>query len=76
MEGCELKFTDDALNAIARKALDKGTGARGLRSIIEQVMLDIMYDLPSQPKGSKIVITDDIVNGNRKRYEVPDSKSA
>jgi len=76
MESCELKFTDDALRAIAKRAMKKGTGARGLRSIIEEVMLDIMYDLPEQPKGSKIVVTDDIVTGERPYYDLPDSKSA
>src|SRR5690606_8076583 len=51
MENAELTFTDDALKAIARKAMAKGTGARGLRSIMEQSMLDIMFDLPDQPQG-------------------------
>ena len=46
MENCELDFTDKALQRVAAKAMEKGTGARGLRSILEQVMLDIMYDLP------------------------------
>ncbi|MCP4082550.1 MAG: ATP-dependent Clp protease ATP-binding subunit ClpX [Planctomycetaceae bacterium] len=76
MEGCELIFTDDALNSIASQAISKGTGARGLRSILENVMLDIMYDLPDQPKGSKVVITEEIVNGDRKLFEIPESKSA
>ncbi len=76
MEDCELKFSDDALNAIARKAMDKGTGARGLRSIVEEVMLDIMYDLPEKAKGTKVVVTEDIVSGERSFFDVPDSKSA
>ncbi|GAG90261.1 unnamed protein product, partial [marine sediment metagenome] len=46
MEDCKLEFTDDALLAIARRALKKETGARGLRSIMEDVMLDVMFDLP------------------------------
>lgn len=76
MEGCELIFTDDALNVIANKAINKGTGARGLRSIMENVMLDIMYDLPEQPKGSKVVITEEVVLGDRKLFDMPESRSA
>ncbi len=74
MEGCELVFTDDAMKVVASKAIQKGTGARGLRSIMESVMLDIMYDLPEQPKGSKFVITEEIVMGDR--FQLPESKSA
>ena len=51
MEDCQLEFTESALQAIATKALDKGTGARGLRSIVEHVMVDIMFELPDQPKA-------------------------
>ena len=76
MENCDLKFTDDALTAIAKQALDKGTGARGLRSIVERVMLDIMYELPDQPKGSKIVIDESIVKGDTPPFLLPESKSA
>ena len=61
MENCELDFTEGALKKIAAKATEKGTGARGLRSILEQVMLDIMYDLPDQAKGSKIVVDEETV---------------
>ena len=76
MENCELRFTDESLHSIAQKALDKGTGARGLRAIVEEVMLDVMYELPDQPKGSKFVITDDVVRGERGMFDVPESKSA
>ena len=76
MEGCELIFTDDALDVIATKAIGKGTGARGLRSILEYVMLDIMYDLPDQPKGTKVVITEDVVLGDHRLFDLPESKSA
>ena len=62
MENCDLKFTEGALKMIAAQALEKGTGARGLRSIIEKVMLDIMYDLPDKPKGTKIVIDEETVD--------------
>jgi ATP-dependent Clp protease ATP-binding subunit ClpX len=68
MEDCTLEFSETALNAIAHKAVVKGTGARGLRSIVEQTMLEIMYELPDQPKGSKFVIDDDIVMGRRKMF--------
>jgi len=78
MENCELKFTDEALKKIAARALDKETGARGLRSIMEQIMLDIMYDLPDQPKGSKILIDDQVVDQglNPIPFKMPESKSA
>ena len=76
MENCDLSFTDEALQLVARRAQDKGTGARGLRSIIEQVMLDIMFDLPEQPKGSKIVIDGDAVKGSQQPFKMPESKSA
>jgi ATP-dependent Clp protease ATP-binding subunit ClpX len=55
LENCQLEFTDAALVAIARKATKKETGARGLRSIMEDVMLDIMFDLPDH-QGSTYVI--------------------
>ncbi len=77
MEHCELNFTDDALRAIARRAMKKDTGARGLRSIIEEVMLDIMYDLPEQEPGSNFLITEEIVDGQNKLFQLPpQSKSA
>jgi ATP-dependent Clp protease ATP-binding subunit ClpX len=76
MENCDLKFTDEALRMIARRAMDKGTGARGLRSIVEQVMLDIMFDLPDKPKGSKIVIDEKTVKGSGQSFKMPESKSA
>jgi ATP-dependent Clp protease ATP-binding subunit ClpX len=76
MEEADLSFTDNALKAIAKKAQERETGARGLRSIIEQVMLDIMFDLPEQPRGSRYVITDDIVHGKKSVFEQPQTKSA
>ncbi len=78
MEDCELKFTDGALSKIAGKAMEKGTGARGLRSILEQVMLDIMYDLPDQPKGTKVVIDEKIVSRgiDPQAFSMPETKSA
>jgi ATP-dependent Clp protease ATP-binding subunit ClpX len=77
MEEADLRFTDDALRAIAKKARERETGARGLRSIIEGVMLDIMFDLPEQPRGSRYVITDEIVQGKKPIFgEQPQTKSA
>jgi ATP-dependent Clp protease ATP-binding subunit ClpX len=78
MENCDLKFTDEALQMIARKAQEKGTGARGLRSIVEKVMLDIMYDLPDKSKGSSIVVDEKIVDAgiNPLAFKMPESKSA
>lgn len=63
MEGVELEFRDDALKAIANKAMERKTGARGLRSIVEGVLLDTMYDLPSMDDVSKVVIDDTVIRG-------------
>jgi ATP-dependent Clp protease ATP-binding subunit ClpX len=78
MEQCELSFTDEALRAIAKRALRKDTGARGLRSIIEETMLDIMYELPEQERGSQCLITEEIVEGRgaNLEFQSPKSKSA
>lgn len=76
MENCELKFTEGALHMIARKALDKGVGARGLRGILEETMLDIMYDLPDQEAGTVYTIDEAIVTGKNKLFTMPTTKSA
>jgi len=68
MEGVELEFRDDALRAIARKALERKTGARGLRTIMEQVLLDTMYDLPSMSNVSKVVVDEAVIRGEAKPY--------
>ncbi|MBF0312540.1 MAG: ATP-dependent Clp protease ATP-binding subunit ClpX [Oligoflexia bacterium] len=62
-EGMELEFESEALREVARTALKKRTGARGLRAILEQVMLDVMYDVPSNEKINKCIITKDSVLG-------------
>lgn len=62
MDGVKLEFEDDALAAVAEKALEKNSGARGLRSILEDVMLNIMYDVPSRDDIEKVIITKDCVN--------------
>ncbi|MEQ1661578.1 MAG: ATP-dependent Clp protease ATP-binding subunit ClpX [Thiobacillus sp.] len=66
MEGVELEFREDALNAIAKRALLRRTGARGLRSIIEHALLDTMYDLPSLKGVSKVVVDDGLILGEGK----------
>ena len=74
MEDAELEFTEGALSAIAEKAQQRETGARGLRSIIEHIMLDIMFDLPDQPEGEKHVVTAAMVNGHEKMFPVDEQK--
>ncbi len=66
MEGCEIEFRLEALQAIARKAMERKTGARGLRTILEHVLLDTMYDLPSMENVSKVVIDDATISGESK----------
>jgi ATP-dependent Clp protease ATP-binding subunit ClpX len=66
MEDCELEFRDEALYAVALKAMERKTGARGLRSILEQVLLDTMYDLPSLEGLSKVIVDDDVINNKSK----------
>jgi ATP-dependent Clp protease ATP-binding subunit ClpX len=73
MEGADLQFTEDALVAIARKAQEKDTGARGLRSIIEEVMLDIMFHLPEN-NGASYVIDADVVGGRKPAFPIPGAK--
>ncbi len=68
MEGVELEFREDALRAIARKALERKTGARGLRTIMEQTLLDTMYDLPSMENVAKVVVDDAVIRGEAKPY--------
>ncbi|MFZ0256050.1 MAG: ATP-dependent Clp protease ATP-binding subunit ClpX [Gammaproteobacteria bacterium] len=63
MEGSELEFREDALRAVARKAMERKTGARGLRSILEHVLLDTMYDIPSMERVRKVVIDEALVKG-------------
>ncbi|ANK59694.1 ATP-dependent Clp protease ATP-binding subunit ClpX [Loigolactobacillus backii] len=66
LDKVQLEFKPDALHAIAHEAIERNTGARGLRSIIEEVMMDIMFDLPSRDDVSKVIITKDTVNGSGK----------
>ncbi|MFS8607184.1 MAG: ATP-dependent Clp protease ATP-binding subunit ClpX, partial [Gammaproteobacteria bacterium] len=73
MEGVELEFREDALRAIAKKALQRKTGARGLRTILENVLLDTMYDLPSMTNATKVVVDDAVVTGETKPYIIYES---
>ena len=64
MEGCDVEFRDEALRAVAKKAMERKTGARGLRSIVEGTLLDTMYDLPSMDSVSKVVIDGTVISGD------------
>ena len=64
LDNVELEFTDGALQEIADQALLRGTGARGLRSILEEVLLNVMYDVPSRDDVGRVVITDEVVRDN------------
>ena len=70
-----LTFTDDALGEIVREAMKKKTGARGLRSILEDIMLDVMYDIPSMEGIEECVIEGDMVKNHRRPLLI-DKKSA
>jgi len=75
MEGVELEFRNDALKAIASRALERKTGARGLRSILESVLLETMYEIPSAENVSKVVIDENVISGDAKPlliYETPE----
>ncbi|HEY5672267.1 MAG TPA: ATP-dependent Clp protease ATP-binding subunit ClpX [Malonomonas sp.] len=76
MEKVNLKFTDGALVAIAREALERKTGARGLRSILENAMLDVMYDIPSQDRVKEVVLNEEVITKGAKPiilYDVAES---
>ena len=66
MEDCDLEFRDDALKAIAKKAMERKTGARGLRTLLEKTLLDTMYDLPSSEDISKVVIDKSVIDSSNK----------
>jgi len=73
MEGAELEFRDEALKAVARRAMARKTGARGLRTILENVLLDTMYELPSMENVSKVVVDEAVVSGENKPYIIYES---
>jgi ATP-dependent Clp protease ATP-binding subunit ClpX len=76
MEGVELEFTESALRAVARKAMQRKTGARGLRTILENVLLDTMYDLPGLRNVGKVVIDEAVIAGESRPYIVYRSEDA
>ena len=71
MDGVELEFTDDAMEAVADQAILRGTGARGLRAIMEEVLLPVMYDIPSRDDVAKVVVTEQTVRENVNPTIVP-----
>jgi ATP-dependent Clp protease ATP-binding subunit ClpX len=76
LEKVRLKFTDDAVTAVAREALKRGTGARGLRAILEEVMLDVMYELPSIAGLSECIITREVIMGTERPVLVSEQRKA
>jgi ATP-dependent Clp protease ATP-binding subunit ClpX len=78
LEGAEVDFREAALSAVAKQALDRKTGARGLRSILEATLLDIMYQLPSLENVSKVVIDEGVIEGTSEPiliYETPEKEA-
>lgn len=76
MDGVELDFEDDAVEEIAKRAVERETGARGLRTIVEDIMLDIMYEIPSMPDAKKVIITRDSVLKKGSPKIISEQKSA
>jgi len=75
MEGVKLAFSNDALSGISKRAIERKTGARGLRSILEGILLDTMFDLPSMEGVDEIVIDKDVVEGRKEPVRVFAKKS-
>ena len=75
MEGVDLEFEESALAAVVKKALTKGTGARALRSILEEIMIDIMYRIPSKENISKCVITEDVITKREQPVYIQESST-
>ncbi|TNC80547.1 MAG: ATP-dependent Clp protease ATP-binding subunit ClpX [Oleiphilus sp.] len=73
MEGVDIDFREDALRAVARKSMERKTGARGLRSILENVLLDTMYHIPSENEVSKVVIDESVINGDSDPIKIYDN---
>ncbi|NND64410.1 MAG: ATP-dependent Clp protease ATP-binding subunit ClpX, partial [Gammaproteobacteria bacterium] len=73
MEDVELEFRDDALSEVARLAMERKTGARGLRTILENVLLDTMYDLPTMENVAKVVVDASVVTGETEPYVIYES---
>ncbi len=73
MEGVDIEFEEDALKEVVKKAITKGTGARALRAILEEIMIDIMYKLPSKENVTKCVITKDVIMKKDKPVYISES---
>jgi ATP-dependent Clp protease ATP-binding subunit ClpX len=73
MESCVLEFREDALRAVAQRAVERKTGARGLRSILEQSLLDTMYELPSLKNATKVVVDEGAIKGESKPLVIYES---
>jgi ATP-dependent Clp protease ATP-binding subunit ClpX len=76
LDGVELEFSDDALEAIADQAIKRGTGARGLRAIMEEVLMSVMYDIPSRGDVAKCVINEEVVRQHVNPTLVPRDTAA
>ena len=76
MEGCDLEFREDALLSIAKKATERKTGARGLRTLLEKTLLETMYDLPSIPEISKVVIDKTVIESSKKPLLIYDKNKS
>lgn len=79
LEGTELEFREEALKAIAKKAMARKTGARGLRSIVEAALLNTMYDLPSMEGVEKVVVDENVINEQSEPlliYSKPDAQAS
>ena len=76
MENAELDITQEALQEIALRAKKKETGARGLRSVVEEAMFDIMFELPEREPGQKYVLTPEVVRGEERMFPLDDSAAA
>ena len=69
LDNVELEITDAALHAIAKKTIARNSGARGLRSVMEQTLIPIMYQIPSDPSISKVILDEDAIEGNPPKLE-------
>ncbi|MBQ8646636.1 MAG: ATP-dependent Clp protease ATP-binding subunit ClpX, partial [Oscillospiraceae bacterium] len=69
MDNVQLEFTDEALRAIARKTIERKSGARGLRSVVETLLTPVMYEIPSDPTIIRVTVDEETVNGGRPRLD-------
>ena len=76
MENVHLKFTEGSLGSIAREAIKRKTGARGLRAILEEIMLDVMYDLPSKENIKEVIISEEVVSRKKDPILVYENEAA